>query len=247
MTVLDALTPVGELVASGCGRARVFEQHGIDYCCAGKTPLAKACAECGVDLSTMLQELNGAEARFANEPQTDWTRASLADLIDHIVTTHHSYMRRALRRLETLAAKVGIEHWQQHPELLRLYDMIDRLCEELTVHMSKEEMILFPMIERLEAGEPVAGMFAGGLEGPIEVIEHEHARCAAMLSELRRITKNYAPPADACASYRALFTGLAALEADLHQHVHKENNILFPRASALVPKHESRVTGRRAS
>jgi regulator of cell morphogenesis and NO signaling len=241
MTVLDALTPVGELVATCSGRARVFEQLGIDYCCGGKTPLAKACAEQGLDLSKVLRELNGADAPTGEEPPVDWTQATLADLIDDIVTMHHTYLRRALPRLANLAAKVAIAHWERRPELLRVHELLEGLRDDLLVHMSKEEMILFPLIQRLEAGEPVWGIFAGDLGGPIEVIEHEHTRCAAMLHEMRRITRNYGPPPDACPSYHALLAGLAELEADLHRHVHKENNILFPRAIALLGTRESQV------
>jgi len=246
MTVLDALTPVGELVATCSGRARVFEQLGIDYCCGGKTPLAMACAERGLDLSKVLEELNEADAPAGEEPPVDWSQATLADVIDDVVTTHHTYLRRALPRLESLAAKVAIAHWERHPEILRVHELLGDLRADLSVHMIKEEMILFPMIQRLEAGEPVLGVFAGDLGGPIEVIEHEHARYAAKLHEMRRITRNFAPPADACPSFRALLAGLAELEDDLHRHVHKENNVLFPRASALVHARASRLKGRRA-
>ncbi len=141
-------------------------------------------------------------------------------------------MREELPRLSSMLEKLVEEHGKKHSELLRCREAFSSLRRELEPHMAKEEQILFPMIRDLEASATLPDFHCGSLRNPIRVMEHEHDDAALALSRLRELTANYTPPDDACSTYHAAFAGLAELEADLHRHIHKENNILFPRAVA---------------
>jgi regulator of cell morphogenesis and NO signaling len=232
MNAIDASMTVGDLVAEHPDRARVFERYGIDYCCGGKQPLAAACAEAGADAGDVARALAEADTHAAPDA-TDWATAPLAKLVEHIVATHHAYLRRELPRLTGLAAKVFEVHRARHPELGECRDVFAGLRAELEAHMQKEEVILFPMIAQMEATGSPECVHCGSVRNPIRVMEMEHESAGAALAALHRLTGGYTPPADACNSYCALLSGLAALEVDLHQHIHKENNILFPRAARL--------------
>jgi regulator of cell morphogenesis and NO signaling len=232
MNRIDTAKPIGTLVAEHPDRARVFERFGLDYCCGGKQPLAAACKEAGLDAAEVARALVEADAHVA-PGETDWSQASLAELVAHIVATHRAYLRRELPRLTGLAGKVVEVHGQRHPGLGECRDVFAGLCAELEPHMQKEEVILFPMIARMEAARWAEAVFCGSIRNPIRVMEMEHDSAGAALASLRRLTGDHTPPADACNNYRGLLSGLADLEADLHQHIHKENNILFPRAARL--------------
>ena len=229
MTAIDAQRTVGELVTERPGRARVFERLEIDYCCGGKRPLADACAAKGLDAGAVAAMLEALEEAGGEEP--DWTKRSLGELCDHIVETHHAYLRDELPRLSALVGKVARAHGNRHPELADVSETYEGLAAELSEHMLKEEHVLFPACRRLEEGEEI---LAAGLAAPIAVMEDEHAAAGAALERLHALTGGYEPPTDACNSYRAMLDGLATLELDLHEHIHEENNILFPRASALA-------------
>lgn len=229
MAAIDAQRTVGELVTERPGRARVFERLEIDYCCGGKRPLEDACAAKGLDPGAVAAMLEALEESGGEEP--DWTTATLGELCDHIVETHHAYLRDELPRLTFLVGKVASAHGNRHPELADVAQTYEGLAAELADHMLKEERVLFPACRRLEEGEEI---LAAGLAAPIAVMEDEHAAVGAALERLHELTGGYAPPADACNSYRAMLDGLATLELDLHEHIHEENNILFPRAAALA-------------
>lgn len=233
MSPIALTTPVGQLVVQRPARARVFERFGIDYCCGGQTPLHAACAAGGLDPQDVVRALHEADADLSLTGATDWTNASLADLVANIVDTHHAYLRRELPRLTQLVTKVRAAHGARRPELTEVEAVYGDLRAELEAHMMKEERILFPMIETMASGGACATVHCGSVQNPIRVMEHEHDSAGAALARLRELTAGYAPPADACNSYRALLGGLAELEADLHTHIHKENNILFPRAVEL--------------
>jgi regulator of cell morphogenesis and NO signaling len=234
MTTFPSTTTVGQLVTERPGLARVFERLGIDYCCGGRVPLAQACAAKGIDLDAVVRALDSDEPRGLEPGRADGTTdLSLGALADQIVTTHHAYLRRELPRLADLAAKVADAHAIRHPALRALCEVFGDLKDELESHMLKEERVLFPIIKQLEAATTLPGLFCGTVNNPIHAMEHEHASAGSALQRLRAMTDGYQPPDDACASYRALLDGLAELEADLHWHIHKENNVLFPGASAL--------------
>jgi regulator of cell morphogenesis and NO signaling len=223
---LSISTTVGQLVVERPSRARIFEKHGIDYCCGGKLPLSEACAKRGVDAAAVLAAIQAAD--IAAPAERDWSNVSLSQLADHIEQTHHDYLRAELPRLSAMSKKVAAVHGDERPELPELARVFAEFAGELFEHMLKEETLVFPMIRAIERGEPTAA--ADELSSPVQLMEEEHDNAGRALERMRELTDGYTPPLAACNTYRALFDGLAQLEGDMHAHVHKENNILFPRA-----------------
>jgi regulator of cell morphogenesis and NO signaling len=194
--------------------------------------LVKACEELGIDPQLVLDALLATQK--GSEP--DWASMGLVELVDQIEATHHAYLRTELSRLEALAEKVTAKHAVRHPELEEVRSTYAELSEDFTPHLTKEERVLFPMIREL-ATSPTAPMFhCGSLQNPISVMMLEHDGVGELLEKLRALTNGYQTPANGCASYRALYDGLAELEADTHLHVHKESNLLFP---AVIELEES--------
>jgi regulator of cell morphogenesis and NO signaling len=226
-------SPVGALVAERLGRARVFDRLGIDYCCHGATPLAEACALRSLDVGKVLSEVAASDLSGADDEadRVDYTAISPGALTDLIVLTHHAYLRHELPRLAHLIDRVAAAHAGTHPELDELRETFAGLRQELEMHMIKEEWVLFPLIKQLEAARAPFPIHCGSVGNPILVMEHEHATAGAALARIRRLTGDYQVPSDGCTSYRALYDGFDRLEQDLHRHIHKENNILFPRAA----------------
>lgn len=237
MTVeIDVHRTLGSFVVERPTRARVFERFGLDYCCGGKRPLFEACEEKGIDAREVIKELyeddHQADKTRRLEEHADWSQASLTDLANHIEQTHHVYMKRELPRLVQLAQKVATRHGDKRPALCELADAVAAFSEQLLVHMMKEDTVLFPMLRQLDGQETIPVFHCGSLANPIRVMEFEHDEAGALLAKFRALTADYSAPPDACNSYRALFAGLQEMESDLHLHVHKENNILFPKAIA---------------
>ncbi|HEX7088053.1 MAG TPA: iron-sulfur cluster repair di-iron protein [Vicinamibacterales bacterium] len=227
-------TLVADLAAGEPATIKVFQQHGIEFCCGGRTPLGDACERHGLSYETLAAELREAIASNAPWQPANWQEASLGALIDHIQRRYHAVLREELPRLARMLDRVISRHGEQLPEtLLPLRDTFVRFEQELLSHMQKEDNVLFPAIRALERPAGHAA-WAGALEQPIEVMEHEHADAGEALARMRAITNGYAPPEWACPTFRGLYYGLAALESDMHVHVHLENNILFPRATALT-------------
>jgi len=222
---------VGQLVANRPSRSRVFEAFGIDYCCGGKRRLGEACQAVGADPGEVVGALKASEEGAGGETETDWTKETMSDLVDHIISTHHFYLRVELPRLAGMTEKVAAVHGQNHPELVECREVFAGLRAELESHMGKEEQVLFPMIKTLELATSRPEFHCGSVRNPITMMEHEHDDAGRALARLRALTGGFTPPEDACNTYRACLDGLAQLEADLHRHIHKENNILFPRAS----------------
>jgi regulator of cell morphogenesis and NO signaling len=227
------------LVTERLDRSRVFEKFGIDYCCGGKKSLAEACAERNVSLEEVVNALTLADAQPGDATEADWTNVNLNELCQHIVKTYHQPLRNELPRLDRLARKVAVVHGQNHPELAQVQETFARLRAALEMHMTKEEMVLFPICVELEKSKHMPVLHCGSVNNPIRVMTAEHDDAGADMASMRKLTNEYAPPSDACGSYRALLDGLAHLETTMHEHVHKENHILFPRAQAL----ESRLAG----
>jgi len=212
---------VGQLAAEHPLATRVFHRHGIDFCCDGGRKLQEACAAQGVDTGMVLEEIR-KELSNTTIPEERWGQAPLEDLVQHILVAYHGPLKEELPRLESMARKVLEVHGDKDPETLsEVVEVYAGLKAELSKHMVKEEQILFPMIEQGQ------GAMAGG---PVSVMKHEHDSAGAALRRLRELTKDYQVPPGACNTWRALWHGLAALEESLHQHIHLENNILFPRA-----------------
>ena len=223
MEIQDS-TPVGRIAAEHPLATRVFSRHGIDFCCGGGKPIGDVCQARGLDTEQVLEEIR-AELAGDNSDQERWNEADLSDLIDHILTTFHGPLKEELPRLESMARKVNQVHGAREPEVLpALLSTFLALKTELEEHMMKEEAILFPLIRQ---GRGSMAM------GPISVMEAEHSSAGGALERLRELTNGYQAPADACNTWQALWHGLGALENDMHQHIHLENNVLFPRALAM--------------
>jgi regulator of cell morphogenesis and NO signaling len=233
MTTIAMEKTVGELVCERPGRSRIFEDFGIDYCCGGKKPLAEACAKKGVAIDVVVDKLARADADASQEDSVDYSAMALDKLVDHIMATHHTYLMKELPRLEKLSKKVEKAHADSDARLSALAQVVTALITELGSHMMKEEQVLFPIIRELVNADRLPAMHCGALSNPIGVMEAEHDAAGDALATMRNLTDGYALPEGACNSYRALLDGLHTLELDLHQHIHKENNILFPRALAL--------------
>lgn len=230
---INAEKTIGQLVAENPAAARIFEQAGIDYCCGGQRSLEEACAKAKMSCAEVADLLEQAAAQRTSADR-DWLAAGQADLVEHIVNTHHAYVRSEMPRLEALLVKVRGVHGENHPELAQIAGIFREVAQEMTMHMMKEEQILFPYIVDLEKAAQGKGrapipMF-GTVQNPVRMMMQEHDSAAGNLRRIRELSGGYTPPAGACASYGVLYEALAAFEADLHQHVHLENNILFPRA-----------------
>jgi len=224
---------VGQMVAENPETARIFEQVGIDYCCGGQRGLEEACSKAKMSFAEVAALLEQAAANRSSADR-DWLRAGQAELVEHIVSKHHGYVRQELPRLTALIAKVQGVHGKNHPELAQIARTFADISNEMTMHMMKEENILFPYIVDMEKAaqgkgpQPIA-MF-GTVQNPVRMMMTEHDSAGGNLKAIRELSDDYTPPADGCTSYRVLYEALAAFEADLHTHIHLENNILFPRA-----------------
>jgi regulator of cell morphogenesis and NO signaling len=209
--------------------ARILERHRLDYCCGGARTLAQACADRGIDTATVQTELD------ANRTDTpaEWATMGPATLVDHLEATHHRYLHDELPRLAELARKVVDVHADRHPELRAVEAAFAELQADLEPHLRKEEQVLFPMIRELADALSAPSFHCGSVSNPVRVMLLEHDRAGELLATVRDLSADFQPPADACASYRALYRGLEELEADTHLHVHKENNVLFPAVLAL--------------
>jgi regulator of cell morphogenesis and NO signaling len=227
-------TTVAELASSIPHATRVFEKHRIDYCCGGRRPLEEACARAGADPDAVVAALS--EPARTTDSALDWRTAPIETLVRHILDVHHVYTWEELPRLKALMLKVARVHGDRHPELVQLQPVVVGLVEELEMHLTKEERILFPYILSLVGAAPNGDACFGSAMGPIRVMDSEHEDAGEALATIRRLSSDLVPPADACGSYRALYTGLAELEQDLHQHIHLETNVLFPRVIELEAK-----------
>jgi regulator of cell morphogenesis and NO signaling len=212
---------VGEIAAHHPLATRVFSRHGIDFCCGGGIALRQACEKRGISAETLIAEMRG---ELAGTPGADagWLEAPLTDLVEHIVHAYHRPLREELPRLESMARKVASVHVDRDPEgrLPKILATLLTLKAELEDHMEREEQLLFPLL------------LAHGEGAPLEPFVDDHTAVGEILASLRQLTDEYRPPADACNTWRALWAGFEALERAMHEHIHLENNVLFPRATA---------------
>jgi regulator of cell morphogenesis and NO signaling len=233
--MFESTRTVGEYALEIPAATRIFEKLGIDYCCGGGTSLADACAKAGVTVDEVLDSLKTAERSVETFAGGEWQSASPAELIVHIVEKHHSFTRDELVRLDALLAKVCGVHGQNHPELFHLQNQFQELRCDLEPHMLREEQVLFPYIIRLEKtieeNQPFPIPPFGTVRNPVRVMMAEHDAAGEILRTMREASSDYTTPPDGCISFQTLYSALIALEADLHQHIHLENNILFPRAA----------------
>ncbi|MHC4994519.1 MAG: iron-sulfur cluster repair di-iron protein [Planctomycetota bacterium] len=233
MSDISAQTTIAGLVVERPGRAQLFETLGLDYCCGGGQSLAEACAKKGLDLDVVVSQIVAHDALDPRGEDRDWSTSSLTDLVDHIEGTHHVYLREKLPWLLGLAQKVARVHGDVYPDYRTLACRLEDFIDELGSHMMKEERVLFPAIRQMEAEGRPDTLHCGSVVNPIEVMEHEHDDAGDALGEFSRLTNDFTPPPEACNSLLVMMEALSDLERNMHQHVHKENNILFPRAIEL--------------
>jgi len=240
MSVTTTEKTVRELALENPAATRVFEKLGIDYCCGGSQSLNQACQAANVSIDQVLKSLEAAASQPAGKDR-NWQKEPLAELIAHINATHHRFVRQETARLDLLFDKVCDAHGSNHPELLEMRNTFSDLAAELTMHLMKEENVLFPYIVRMEEAaiqkEPVVPPPFGRVQNPVSMMMHEHDSAGSALRSLRQASGGYTLPPEACTSYQTLYKALAEFEADLHQHIHLENNILFPRAIEMEGAH----------
>jgi regulator of cell morphogenesis and NO signaling len=234
MTV--ATQTVRDIALENPATIRVFEKFGIDYCCGGRKPLTEACEAKSIAVDEVIAALEGALSEPV-EKSNDWAGTPLGELATYIVNTHHAYVNREVPRLTQLAARVVARHGDDKPELRVIQQKVSQIGDDMMHHQAKEEMILFPHIARLERamaeGAPAPKGGFGTVKNPIEMMSREHDSVGALMAEVRELSKDYTPPVGACPTFLNFFNSLREFEQDLHQHVHLENNILFPKAIAL--------------
>lgn len=226
---------IAEIVTENIKTADIFKKHGMDFCCGGGISLDKACSKYGVEYSILENELSAVDAEISRSYNYDsW---ELGFLIDHIINIHHSYVAESIPVLLQYAAKVAKVHGHHYTEVVEINKLFNEVAEELGSHMMKEERILFPYVKQLEKakleGEKLALPHFGTVNNPITMMENEHEAAGDILKIIAKLTNDYTPPAEACNTFKALYAKLQEFEEDLHQHIHLENNILFPKSVLL--------------
>lgn len=227
---------IGEMVASDYRKAEVFRKYGLDFCCGGKKTLEKACEKKGLDVVEVKKALKAVEDDFTTNTE-DYNSWELDFLADYIINKHHKYIENSHPMLFEFSQKVARVHGSRHAEVVDIAHYYNEVAEELQLHMHKEEMILFPYIKELAIakrnGTPMERPQFGSIQNPINMMEAEHESAGGNMEKIRELSNNFTPPEDACNSYRVLFAKLKEYEADLHHHIHLENNILFKKAIEL--------------
>ena len=227
---------LGDIVKHDSRAATVLERFGLDYCCGGHRTLEEAAGARRLDVASIVDALEALGAP-ASQPQASLEWDELDKLTRHIVERHHGYVREVTPAIRTWLAKLVARHGNRHPELAQVNETFDQLTTELFSHMAKEENLLFPFIEDLAVAHRVGKRLPtspfGTVLHPVRVMEADHRAAGDLLANLRALTHDYAPPDDACTTYRLCYRELERFESDLHWHVHLENNVLFPRALDL--------------
>lgn len=236
IVTLTASDSVGQWAASSPAAARTLADIGLDICCGGKRNLADACREKNIDPNEVAKKIGTAHAARLDDSESDPAAMTLEKLTEHIVQTHHSYLRQALPRIEYWIQKMVNAHGEKYPSFAELLSVFKALHVEMQSHMKKEEEILFPMAVALERG----GKLPMNLRQPVSCLEQEHDRAGKALARIHELTNGFTPPQNACTTWRAAYSALAELEADMHRHVHKENNVLFPRILAMQQEAENK-------
>jgi len=225
---------VGQVVAENFQTAAVFSKYGIDFCCGGGISIEKACENQKIDSKQLLAEIQAATQQ---KDSLSEQHLNLTQIMDHIVSTHHAYVDRTLGPLKAYLAKIESVHGERHPELLEVKKQFFEASDALTSHMKKEEFILFPYVKAMEMAQqkhfPLSAPHFGSIENPIHMMEDEHEIEGERFNEIARLTNNFTPPADGCQTYQVAYAMLKEFVEDLHRHIHLENNVLFPKATAL--------------
>lgn len=230
--VITSETPVRDIAVAMPTAISMLERIGIDYCCHGQHTLTEACAKKGIALAPVLEELSSLKPRSTDPAESRWAHAPLKELAEHIIKKHHAYTREQLKLIDTLMAKVEQRHGAEHPEVFQIGKVLAVFGSELKHHTECEETNLFPYIAAIGTDElaELPAPAKGSLKMPITHMMADHDQTGEELQTLRKLTNDFTPPPEACPTWRGLYSAIEELETDLHQHIHLENNILFPRA-----------------
>lgn len=224
---------IGEFVAEDYRTAKVFEKHGIDFCCGGKVTISAACREKGIDLETILSELDSARSTPLDRDR-NYAAWDLSFLADYIVNTHHSYLNENLGQIAAYAHKVAQVHGANHPEVIEIASVFHKIATDMPVHLREEEEVLFPTVKKVEAagkeGRPRDAKDIQTIRSSLEKLIREHDEVGEAVHSIRHLANDYTLPSDACTTFMVTYQKLKEFEDDLHKHVHLENNILFPKA-----------------
>jgi regulator of cell morphogenesis and NO signaling len=230
----ESTTTIGEIVAEDYRTAKVFEQHGIDFCCGGKVALSATCLEKGIDLASMTAELEAVKSKSV-EPSQNFTSWEVSFLIDYIINVHHTYIKENTGQIVAYAHKIAEVHGGHHPEVIRIAAIFDKMAADLAAHLKEEEEIFFPAIKRVDIDKKAGGTPAAKdtrtIKKSLAKLTLEHEEVGDAIHTIRRLAKGYAIPGDVCNTFMITYQRLKEFEDDLHKHVHLENNILFLKAA----------------
>ncbi len=231
----ESAITIGEIVAQNFRNAEIFEKYGIDFCCGGKISLEDACRKKGINVLQIKKELDSVKSQ-STLASYDFNLWELDFLCDYIVNTHHKYVVQSMPVIFEYTQKVAKVHGENHPEAIEIAEIFLKVMDEINHHMMKEENILFPYIKQMvqakKNGLQISSPF-GTVQNPIRMMEHEHDVVGGFCKKINELSGNHTPPADACTTFRLSYLKLKEFETDLHQHIHLENNILFPKAVAM--------------
>ncbi len=229
-------TKMKDIAVSNPAARQILEDAGLDYCCGGGKSLHEACLHADVPAEEILSRLR-ENSKHVSPGEANWTSVPVSDLTLHIRERHHRYVREAIARIQPLLDKVEAKHGKSHPEIADIRRLFAEVAREMVVHMQKEEQILFPYIDALERAKSGNGSveppFFQSVRNPIHAMMKDHDVAGELVKQIRKASLEYTAPTDVCTSYKSLYQELREFEADLHQHVHLENNILFPRSVEL--------------
>lgn len=230
---------IGQMVAEDYRTAQIFKNHKIDFCCKGNRTLKEVTKKKGLDLNSLMQELDIVQEQDQND-EPDFKTWPLDLLIDYIEKKHHRYVEQQIPILKQYLIKLCKVHGDRHPELLDIFEHFNASAGELAMHMKKEELVLFPWVRKMvngtSKGSTMEQPHFGTVKNPIKMMMEEHDNEGERFRKIAHLSNDYTPPADACNTYRVTFSLLQEFEEDLHRHIHLENNILFPKAETLESK-----------
>lgn len=229
---------IGEIVAEDYRTAQIFKNHDIDFCCNGNRSIKEACEEKNMQPESVLDEIEKLQNK-SSDGNTDYQSWPLDLLADYIQKKHHRYVDEQIPILNAYLEKLCRVHGNRHPELLEITELFKECGGQFTVHMKKEELILFPFIRKMVtagAGQTTLQPNFKSVENPIEMMKHDHTIEGERFRKIANLSNQYNPPADGCGTYQVTFALLKEFEEDMHLHIHLENNILFPKSILLEKK-----------
>ena len=228
---------IGEIVAEDYRTAKIFENHGIDFCCGGKTTLSAICMEKGIDVASITEELEAAKSNPVERSQ-NFASWELSFLIGYIINVHHTYIKENTGQIAAYSHKIAEVHVAHHPEVIEIAAIFDKMATDLTIHLQEEEETFFPAVKRVDMDKKTGATPAASdletIKNSLVKLSKEHEEVGDAIHKIRYLAGGYAIPGDVCNTFMVTYQKLKEFEDDLHKHVHLENNILFPKAAQLL-------------